>query len=287
MNPGENSGESEAAGGAPLIRAMRRILRPLVRLLIARSVPFTNVADLLRWVYVDVASRDFVIDGKPQTDSRVSLLTGVHRREVKRLRRHDEPAFRAPKSATLGAQLIARWTTEQQYLDEDGEPRPLPYMSPDAKVATFESLVRSVSTDIRPRVVLDEWIRLGLSHVDEQDVVHLDADAFVPARGTEELAYYFGRNLHDHVAASAHNLLGEGSPLLERSVAYNHLGSDSVRELEGLIRDEAMRALRTVDERARELQKRDAGAEDATRRVNFGTYLFKEDTRADGEDDDR
>ncbi len=282
MSPTEQQRGPESAGDAPLIRALRRILRPLVRLLIARAVPFTNVADLLRWVYVDVASRDFVIEGKPQTDSRVSLLTGVHRREVKRLRRHASPSFRAPKSATLASQLISRWTTELEYLDEAKAPRPLPYMLASGRTATFESLVRSVSTDIRPRVVLDEWVRLGIAHVDEDDKVHLDAEAFVPAQGAEELAYYFGRNLHDHIAAGAHNLLGEGQPLLERSVSYNNLGLDSVEELEKLVRDEAMRGLRAVNERAQELQRRDSQTPGAHQRINFGTYFFKESTRTDG-----
>jgi hypothetical protein len=157
-------------------------------------------------------------------------------------------------------------------------------MAADGRAATFESLVRSVSTDIRPRVVLDEWVRLGIAHVDAGEVVHLDTDAFVPARGAEELAYYFGRNLHDHVAAGAHNLLGDGSPFLERSVAYNHLAPESVRELEALAREEAMRALRAVNERAEELQRRDAGTGEARHRINFGTYFFSESTRADDDD---
>lgn len=271
--------------GAPLMRALRRMLRPLVRLLVARSIPYTNFADLLRWVYVDVASNDFRIEGKPQTDSRVSLLTGVHRREVKRLRRRASPAFRAPKSATLGVQLVSRWTTLPEYVDPQGAPRALAYASAEAKPATFETLVRSVSTDIRPRVVLDEWERLGLVHVDGEDVVHLDVDAFVPAQGEEELSYYFGRNLHDHIAAGAHNLLAEGDPLLERSVYYNNLSAESVRELEELARTEGMRGLRAVNERAAELQRRDGEQDGAKHRINFGVYFFSEDMKPDSQDE--
>ena len=276
--------EGVTADSTPLIRALRRIFQPLARLLISKSIPYTNVADLLRWVFVDVASREFEIGGKAQTDSRVSLLTGVHRREVRRLRRLTSPPFRAPKSATLGSQLVTRWTTQAEYLDDTGKSRALPYMSSDAGVTTFESLVRSVSTDIRPRAVLDEWLRLGVARVDDADRVHLERDAFIPTKGSDELAYYFGRNLHDHLAAGAHNLCETDKPFLERSVHYNNLSPEAVEEIEQLVREEAMRSLRSVNEKAQELQRRDSGTEGASFRVNFGTYFFSEDTASLDED---
>lgn len=49
-----------------------------------------------------------------------------------------------------------------------------------------------MSKDIRARSVLDEWLRLGIAHLDDQDRVRLNAEAFVPARGFEEKAFYFG-----------------------------------------------------------------------------------------------
>ena len=67
---------------------MRRLLRPLVRLLIERSIPLPFVTELLRGLYVEVAVKEFPVEGKRQTDSRVNLLTGVHRKDVKRLRAH-------------------------------------------------------------------------------------------------------------------------------------------------------------------------------------------------------
>ena len=71
---------------AALLRASRRLLRPLVRLLMRAGVTFPVLADLLRTLYVEVAARDLLVDPKAQTDSRISLLTGVHRKEIRRLR---------------------------------------------------------------------------------------------------------------------------------------------------------------------------------------------------------
>src|SRR5262249_10605606 len=156
--------------------------------------------------YVDVASAEFPVEGRAQSDSRITLLTGVHRKDVKRLRTgHQKTLGAAPRAASLGSQLIARWTTLPGYLDSTASPLPLPRAGPPP---SFESLVRSVNTDIRPRVVLDEWLRLGIAHIDAEDRVCLNVEAFIPPEGSDEMAYYFGRNIHDHLAAAVHNVLG-------------------------------------------------------------------------------
>ena len=69
-----------------LISAVRFMLRPLVKLLLAHSITFPFMSNLLKSIYVEVATNDFRIEGKPQTDSRISLLSGVHRKDVKNLR---------------------------------------------------------------------------------------------------------------------------------------------------------------------------------------------------------
>ena len=75
-----------APGGSQLHGPVARLLRPLVRLLIKSGVTFPALCDLLRELYVNVAEYDFALPDKSQTDSRVSLLTGIHRKEVRRLR---------------------------------------------------------------------------------------------------------------------------------------------------------------------------------------------------------
>jgi len=176
---------------------------------------------------------------------------------------------------------MARWTTLPEYLDEHGAPQPLPRL-PSGGEHSFESLVRSLNTDIRPRVVLDEWLRLGIAQLDEQDRVHLNVQAFVPARGSEEMTYYFGRNLHDHVAAAVHNMLGGAEPFLERSVHYNNLSPAAVAELTELAKLRGMQVLQELNARALQFQQRDSGTPGASHRVNFGVYFFREDEAAEG-----
>ncbi len=279
----ESEGENDGvpATSRSLVGSLRRIFRPLARLLIARSIPFPLAANLLRGAYVAVAEREFPVSGKKQTDSRITLLTGVHRKDVKRLRQQRERAPVAPRAAALGSQLIARWTTLPEYVDEDGVPRPLPRLAATGGEQSFESLVRSVNTDIRPRAVLDEWLRRGLVSLDDDGRVCLNVQAFIPSEGSDEMAYFFGRNLHDHLAAAVHNVLGEPKPFLERSVNYNNLGSDAVAELTALAHERGMAALQELNARALQLQQRDSGQPGSSHRFDFGVYVFSEiDPRA-------
>jgi len=258
-----------------LVRALRRVLRPLVRLMLARGVTFPFVAELLKGLFVEIAERDFALPGKAQTDSRLSLLSGVHRKDVRRLRRGPAAETESmPAAVSLGAQLVAAWLTMPRFRDGRGRPRPLPRAAGGSGSASFEALVASVSTDIRARAVLDEWLRLGIARLDRKERVCLNTEAFVPARGFDERAFYFGQNCHDHAAAAVSNLLAEAPQFLERSVHYDALSASSV---EALARDAARAgtaALKTVNRRAMALERSDAADRAPRQRINFGVYFY-------------
>jgi hypothetical protein len=261
---------------ASVLNAVRLLLRPLVRALISYGVTFPQLADILKAAYVDAANSDFQLDGRPPTDSRVTLLTGVHRKDVKRLRTQPTDSAPSPR-LSLNAQMIALWAGALEFLDENARPRPLPRRPDPTGGPSFDALVERISKDIRPRVVLDEWRRLGIVTVGDDDLVRLEIAAFVPREGLEDLAFLFGANLHDHIAASSHNLMRAGPPFFERAVYYDHLSPASaaaIRELAGRI---GMDALLAVNREASDHAERDKSAADAGRRIRFGIYFYDAD----------
>jgi hypothetical protein len=254
-----------------LIHAIKRLLRPLLRVMIAHGVTLPVLSRLLKELYVEVAEAEFPLSGRPQTDSRISLLTGVHRKDIRALRGRAGAPDLPSAAMSRNAQMIALWAGSPDYLDASGQPRPLPRTG---EAPSFESLGHSVSTDIRARVVLDEWLRLGLVRVDDDGLVHLNNAAFIPREDFADIAYYFGRNLRDHIAASGHNLLGNQPPMLERAVYYERLTSESVEELAALSRELGSKALIAVNQKAFELSQRDAANPSASHRISFGVYFF-------------
>ena len=107
--------------------AVFAILHPLVRYLIGQGWTYGALADTLKMVYVAEASQHYgEADGRTLTDSRVSLLTGIHRKEVKRLRVQLEEHGERPllrHGANMAAQVVAAWISMVEYTDPAGQPR--------------------------------------------------------------------------------------------------------------------------------------------------------------------
>jgi hypothetical protein len=250
-----------------------RLLRPLVRLMIRCGVTFPAAADLLRGLYLEVAGADLAPEHR--TDSRVSLLTGIHRKEIRRQRSLPANAP-APPLVTRNGLLIATWLGAPGYTDESGAPLPLPRVSRTGP--SFERLVKSVTRDVRPRSVLDDWTSQGIVEIGADDQIRLAASAFLPQAGRDEQLYYFSRNLQDHAAAASANVLAPGAaPFLDRSVHYDRLTPEAAAELEKFGRAAAQRTLLEVNRQAMALAETEAAPGAPTRRVNFGIYLLAED----------
>lgn len=270
-----DAASSHATPPRALVQALRHAMRPLVKLMLSRGLTFAYANELLKGLFVEVAERDFRLEGKSPTDSRVSLVSGVHRKEVSRLRQMlDSGEETMPEVVSLGAQLVAQWMGAAPYVDEQGNPRPLARFASEGGELSFESLVARVNRDIRPRVVLDEWLRLGVASIDDQGFVRLDAGAFVPSKGFEELSFYLGHNLHDHAAAAAHNLMGGEPAFMERSVHYSGLSAEDIGQLEQQAGTLGMQALVAVNKNALSMIKRAGKKQFPPQRMTFGVYFY-------------
>lgn len=251
---------------------LARLLRPLVRLLVRRGVAFPALVDLLRELYVNVAEHDFALPGKDQTDSRVSLLTGIHRKEVRRLRGAGAPVNVVPAAVSRTSRILARWLADPRFADAAGRPLPLP--RGPGEPGSFDDLVASVTRDLRSRAVLDEWLDRRLVTLDADGRVVLAETAHVPRGGDGRQLYCFGRNLHDHIAAAAANVEGRSPPFLERAVHCDGLSRETAEALQARSRAIALDALQTASREAHAASETDAPG---GWRWNFGIYVFAEE----------
>ena len=260
-----------------IANALKRVFRPFVKLMLANNLTYTFAIDVLKTLFVEVADQDFTIDNKRQTDSRISLMSGVHRKDVKRLRElQPDVEDVMPGNVSLGSQLIALWNANPAFVDADGLPKPLPRFASDNADASFESMVRSLSTDIHPRAVLDEWLRLGVARLDEDNFVHLTTDMFIAQEGFDEKVYYFGHNLHDHASAAVSNVIGQRPGFFERCVHYDQLSQQSLMAIADFAQKQGMKALRGVNKVADEAAMGDKSAKNANMRMTYGVYFYSE-----------
>ena len=255
------------------------LLGPLVRLLLRHGVTYPVFAAALKRVFLQQAQAELAGRGMATTDSAITLLSGVHRRDVRTLTRGEaaEPASAPPPTLGLAAQVVARWLADPAFQGADGRPRVLPREG----AGGFGTLVAGVSRDVRPKAVLDELLRLGVLDDTEAGLV-LARSGFAPGAGFDEALWLSAQNLHDHAAAVLANLTGprlRPGGYLEQAVFVDEITAESAERLHDVSVEAWRRAFALV---MAEAQSRfDADAATATpearrHRARFGVYFYSE-----------
>jgi len=252
-----------------VLRASMSLIAPVVRWLLRSGVQYGAFAAALKAVFLEVASDELRRSGKKTTDSALSVLSGVHRKDVRAIgSTSGEPEL---KSVSLASQVFTLWLTGARYRDASGKPRALPRLG---EARSFEALAREISTDVHPRTVLDELTRLGLVRL-KDEMVELNAKAFVPSADEAELAALFAANAGDHLTAGVHNLTTTQPRLLEQSVFADGLSEQSVMELHEIARILWAEAFERMVAEATTRCKTDSDTPNP-HRMRFGVYYYGE-----------
>lgn len=270
---------------ASLKAALLSLLTPLVRYLIGQGCTHPALSDLLKGIYVDQTQSHYGDpQGRPVSDSRISLLTGIHRKDVKRMReelagsglhgaalRHD---------ANLAARVVMNWVSTPKYLAPDGQPCALPLRQAGAQ-PSFESLVREAKADLRPRAVLDELIRVGVAEVDMQDQVKLLRTEYSSGSSADKFAF-LGGNVGDHLQSALHNIeQPQTPPYLERAVYYESVPAEALAHLRPQLQRLSDQLLRQASRQLMPLVSAGSTAATPRRRMRLGIYYYEDDVSED------
>jgi len=224
----------------------------------------------LKGVFLDAARGELHRGAAAPTQSALSLLSGLHRKDVRTLAQATR-TVRAPMRPPLASQVLTQWLTDRRYRRADGKPRALPRAG---DWRSFESLCRELSQDVHPRTILDELLRLGQVVLDGERVV-LHASSFIPSARLDDLTALFSANASDHIAAAMSNLTSNAPKFLEQSIYADGLTPTSVERLHRSARAAWGRAFESVVVEVRERVDADASS-DGDLRMRFGVYFFSE-----------
>jgi len=261
----------------PLVAAVLKLLRPLARILLRNGVSFSTFSDLAKWIYVDVATREFGIEGRKQSTSRVSVITGLSRREVMRVRKLPRPDVTASTERhNRAARVIAAWRRESDFLDAEGNPALLPM---EGRGATFSELVKRFSGNVPPRAILDELIHVGAVERRKDGKIALITRAYIPRNIDAHKLNILGTDVQHLVSTIDHNLKSETTePLFQRKVSYDNLPDDVLPAFHKLFTKRAQTMLESAD---RWLAQRDRDVNPTVKgrgsnRAGFGIFFFEE-----------
>lgn len=274
----------EAYGSEHAVDAVEQLLQPLAQLMVGHSVQLSAVTELLKKALVEAALESSANAKRTMTDSGIAILTGVHRKDVRRLRDEPEQVSAAEAYAPLmsiGAQVVARWISDPVYLSTHNKARVLARTPRHAKPGEpdFTTLVAEISSDIGARAVLDELLRLGILKNNGETHVELQDNAFVPQDGLKETFHFLACNVSDHLATAVHNLQPDraGGAMLEQSAFSQDLSKEDAADLELTARHLWANALQQFLQKATVAERRSSKKADATRRVRFGVYFHTAD----------
>src|ERR1044072_2401092 len=146
---------------AQLIHTFRTVLRPLVRILFRAGIRFDEFIELIRGIYLDITVRNAMEAGQKITTGRISILSGVARRDVERLVASTD-WLQVPKPTDVAAlaAVLHRWHTESTFLGPYGVPLELPMTGQAGR--NFTDLVRGCPIKIEQNSAYEQLLSAGM-----------------------------------------------------------------------------------------------------------------------------
>src|SRR6185312_1586570 len=142
-----------------LIYAVRRVLRPIVRLLLRVGISFDEFADVARGAYIESAIRDRA-GTIPITRERIGFITGMSRQQIDSYIDNERPRPRlGPSLGRVASEALHRWHTDPHYLGPYRIPLELEFDVPQDRC--IQSLVEQVNSKASAGMVLEELLRAG------------------------------------------------------------------------------------------------------------------------------
>lgn len=257
-----------------LQNACRALLRPIALVLLQGGITWREFSGLSKSVFVSVASDEFGIRGRPTNVSRVSILTGISRKEVKRQRELLENETPLPSSKTTDAtRLLSGWHQDRLYLDDEGRPAAIPA---SGEAPSFASLFESYGGDTPEQTLIKELLNAGsIGRNDQGDFIALRR-YHMPAEMDEGNVRFFGTNLHDHAQTLSNNLTSDpGQGLLEGFAVDDRVHPDAVDAFRQFLDQRGQELLEEIDDWLNEHRVDENESSITPVRIGLGIYAIE------------
>jgi len=193
------------------------MLVPIARFCLGRSLKLQDVLECLKRAMVDLALDEAAKKGMKVNGSKLSIMTGVHRKDISRIHGKKLPVN---TRQTALIRIVSQWQTDKKFTTASGKPRVLSVGTNDSE---FSALVWRVSSDLSPGSVFEELQRVGLIRSTRQGVKLL-AMGFMP-RGDHHNGYRLMANDAKDLMQAVEENIDRGSdvPNLHVKVEYDNV----------------------------------------------------------------
>lgn len=245
-------GSSELAAlstKAAVLAACGRFIRPLARLLLRHGIGYREFADVCKATFVSIASEDFGLRGRRTNLSRITVLTGISRKEVRRLRHENDTTLASGAEYGLGpASLVLRgWFSDKEFCRSNGQPAPLGTRGTESG---FSRLVRRYAGDVPPGAVVAELRRVGVVRDCPGPALEPTTKYFMPPNVDGQLFAAGALSIAHLISTIAHNTDPgrRGDRRFERYAWSSNLPRVSVPVFHALVSEKGEELLRFFDD---------------------------------------
>lgn len=261
-----------------LLAAFRVLMGPLVRILLRQGVSFAEFSEVAKAVYVEVAIKDFKVVGRRATRTRIAVMTGLTRKEVKRV--IDEAMkerYELKTSYNRLGRVLVGWHTDPDFTGPYGMPLDLQYETENPDELTFSLLVKRHSGDMSPRSILDELVRVGaVREIDGGWFRVLRRDYIPEAKGVHNFERT-GSVIRNFVNTIDFNMtkLAPGKGRFEREVVADHgIRLEDLPKFDEYLRARCQSLLEEVDNWLTNLPKPNIKKGERVVRTGLGIYHY-------------
>lgn len=257
-----------------------RLLKPIARILLRSGMSFRELNELCKKTYIAVATDEFGVDGRPTNVSRVAMLTGMTRRDVRKVRMSlDDEDLEVLGRMNSATRLLSGWYQDADFTDHAGKPLPLPESGP---TPSFSELARRYAGDIPVTTLLKELRIAGAIESPGNGLLVARTRFYMPGRttpATAETLLRSGSVLEDIGDTVDFNLRRrpEDDARFERRATNLRIGTENVNEFRKFIEKEGQTFLEKIDAWLSEHEVPEAELDEhKTIRLGLGAYWIQE-----------
>ncbi len=262
-----------------VLDAFQLVLRPIVKILLRYGIGFSQFAEAVKTSYVDVGSSEFGIRGRPTNISRVAVMTGLTRKEVRRIRTKIENGQDAvvAKSTPI-TEILHRWHAEPEFLDSGGRPATLRF---SGESGSFSALVKKFGGDVPAGAMRTELRRVGSIEENEDGELSVKLRSFWPSDETGKLESALLHHVYPLLSTVAHNT-DPDTDMVSNSdaqfAAYSlRIDSADRPRLRRMCADRLSDIAESFDDLFMAYESDDASTEERTKSpIAVGIYYFEE-----------
>jgi len=267
-----------------LSKVIYKLLRPIVTIILRKGIAFGEFSQVVKRVYIDVAEKQLLQSEGKATTSRISIMTGLTRKDVGSIRKESPmDTLKDDKSQKYNrsVRVLSAWLEDKEFCTEHGFPRTLPI---HGKSGSFESLVTKYSGDMPVRAMMDELERVGVLEKIGSDHVSLLRHAYIPEGDEIEKLAILGEDVPLLISTIDNNINNENNELrFQRKVCYDNLPIESLDDFQKMVNKDGQHLLEKFNEwliqhdRDGELDTKGTGR----MKAGVGIYYFQQDVDAD------